>query len=221
MKVVLILSGGLDSTTLLYQLKKGGYTVFCLSFDYGQRHRIELDCARWTTRSLEINHIFLNLQSLQASGIFGKSALTTDILVPIGYYKDESMKQTVVPNRNMIMLSIAIAYAISIGASTVFYGAHAGDHTIYPDCRPEFVEKMNTVAAICDYSPIEIRTPFLNMTKGDIVKLGISLNVDYTHTWTCYNGGVRGVLSCGNCGSCQERLEAFKQNGLKDPLDYA
>jgi 7-cyano-7-deazaguanine synthase len=216
-RVIIILSGGMDSTTLLYRIIAEKKEVYALSFNYGQKHSKELLVAHQTTEKLHIPHKVLNLSLLQQSGIFGDSSLTSDVPVPEGYYTDESMKSTVVPNRNMLMLSIAIAYAISIRAEAVYYGAHAGDHAIYPDCRPTFVEKMQEVAKYCHYYPIDIRVPYLNQTKGDIVADGMKLGVDYSLTWTCYKGGER---SCGKCGSCQERLEAFAQNGIKDPLEY-
>lgn len=137
--------------------------------------------------------------------------------VPEGNYADENMKQTVVPNRNMVLLSIAAAYAIGIKANHLFYGAHAGDHTIYPDCRPAFVSAMTTAFHLCDWSDIILDVPYLHMTKGDIVKRGMSLNVDYSMTWTCYKGGEK---PCGKCGSCDERLAAFREAGIKDPVEY-
>jgi 7-cyano-7-deazaguanine synthase len=115
------------------------------------------------------------------------------------------------------MLSMAIAYAISNGAGTVYYGAHSGDHAIYPDCRPQFVDRMNAVANVCHYFPVTIEAPYLHITKADILKEGLQLKVDYGKTWTCYKGGVK---ACGKCGSCTERLEAFAINHVKDPLEY-
>jgi 7-cyano-7-deazaguanine synthase len=127
------------------------------------------------------------------------------------------MKSTVVPNRNMIMLSLAIAYAVSIGTDKVYYGAHAGDHAIYPDCRPEFLEKMNDVAAIANYEAVNIYAPYLDGNKETILEDGFVMGVDYADTWTCYNGRNK---ACGKCGACQERLEAFKAVGKTDPLMY-
>ncbi|MHA1339723.1 MAG: 7-cyano-7-deazaguanine synthase QueC [Promethearchaeota archaeon] len=216
-RVVLILSGGVDSTTLLYWLLDRKKEVFALSFDYGQKHKKELGMAKKTCEKLNVSHKVIDLSSLQIEGVFKSSALTSNKEIPEGHYTDEIMKTTVVPNRNMIMLSIAIAYAISHNCSEVYYGAHSGDHAIYPDCRPEFVKKMQEVAKICDYKPIFIKAPFLYFTKADIIKEGYRLNVDFSLTWTCYRGREK---ACGKCSSCIERLEAFKLNNLDDPLEY-
>ena len=215
MKTVLILSGGMDSTTLLYDLIDQGNEVYPISFNYGQRHSKELMLASKNCKRLGLEHKIVDLTSL--TSILDSSSLTGDIDVPEGYYKDENMKSTVVPNRNMIMLSIAVGYAINIGSDEVYYGAHAGDHDIYPDCRQEFVDALNDAAELCHYEPVYIFAPYLYMDKGDIVKRGLELNVPYEDTWTCYKGG---EYACGKCGSCVERLEAFKKNGVKDPIKY-
>ncbi|MBD3350607.1 MAG: 7-cyano-7-deazaguanine synthase QueC [Candidatus Lokiarchaeota archaeon] len=217
-KSVLILSGGMDSTTLLYKLVSEGKKIFALSFNYGQKHKKELKFARYNCKKLNVPHKIIDLSGLKEQGLFGKSSLTSEIDIPEGHYEEPTMKSTVVPNRNMIMLSIAISYAISIGAKTIYYGAHAGDHAVYPDCRPEFVEKMQKVAESCHYYPISINAPFLHIDKGDIVAQGLKLNVDYSKTWTCYKGQEK---ACGKCGSCVERLEAFEKNGISDPLQYS
>ena len=127
------------------------------------------------------------------------------------------MKSTVVPNRNMILLSLAIGYAVSLGADEVYYGAHSGDHAIYPDCRPIFVAKMNEVSAIANYEDVRIITPYLHQSKIEILADGLAMGLDYGETWTCYNGRDK---ACGKCGSCVERLEAFKKNNSVDPLEY-
>lgn len=214
-KAVIILSGGLDSTTLLYDIISQGYEVKAISFDYNQKHKKELDKAKLTCKKLNIEHKVLNLDVLNQ---IAPSALTRDDWsIPEGHYEDENMKQTVVPNRNMVLLSLATSYGVAEKADKLFYGAHAGDHEIYPDCRKEFVDKMSDVIKICDWHEVSLEAPYWNFTKGDIVKRGIELGVPYEDTWTCYKGLEK---ACGKCGSCQERLEAFSVNKLTDPLEY-
>lgn len=216
-RCVLILSGGMDSTTLLYRLIAEKKEVYTLSFHYGQKHSKELEVAKKTVKKLGVSHKLLDLRTLQESGLFGESSLTSDVPVPEGHYADENMKSTVVPNRNMIMLSMAIAYAVALNAGAVYYGAHAGDHAIYPDCRPEFVKAMQEAAKLCHFFPVKIEAPYLFQSKGDIVADGLKLKVDYSLTWTCYKGGQK---ACGKCGSCTERLEAFALNNAIDPVEY-
>lgn len=216
-RCVMILSGGMDSTTLLYRILHEQKEVYALSFNYGQKHKKELECAKKTCESLKISHKVIELNSLTTAGLFGQSSLTSAEAVPEGHYAAENMKSTVVPNRNMIMLSMAVAYAISLDCGSVYYGAHAGDHAIYPDCRPIFVERIQSLAEVCHYFPVQIIAPYLHQTKGDIVAEGTKLGVNYAQTWTCYKGGEK---ACGKCGSCTERLEAFMQNGIQDPLPY-
>ena len=214
-KAVLILSGGLDSTTLMYDLLNKGIEVHAISFFYGQKHSKELECAHTLCDKLGVPHKIIDLEVLND---LAPSALTrSDIDVPEGQYDSDNMKATVVPNRNMVMLALATTYAISIGANYVAYGAHAGDHTIYPDCRPKFVKYMTDAIASCDWSKVELLVPYLYMTKGEIVKVGLSLGVDYSSTWTCYKGGDK---ACGKCGSCTERLEAFAFANAVDPIEY-
>ena len=214
-KVVLILSGGVDSTTLLYWLINQNYEVKTLSFNYGQKHTKELEMAKRTCIKIGVDNKVIDLSNLKW---VLSSALTDDNWkIPEGDYKDEVMKQTVVPNRNMIMLSIAMGYAISLKFNKVAYGAHSGDHAIYPDCRPIFIQKIKELARVVDYEPVEIIDPFINKTKSDIVKIGTKLGVDYSLTWSCYKGKNK---ACGKCGTCVERLEAFKSNNLIDPIKY-
>jgi len=214
-KAVLILSGGLDSTTLMYDLLNKGIEVHAISFFYGQKHSKELECAHALCDKLGVPHKIIDLEVLNE---VAPSALTrSEIEVPEGQYDIDNMKATVVPNRNMVMLALATSYAISIGANYVAYGAHAGDHTIYPDCRPKFVRHMTDAIASCDWSKVELLVPYLYMTKGEIVKVGLSLGVDYSSTWTCYKGGDK---ACGKCGSCTERLEAFAFANAVDPIEY-
>lgn len=214
-KVVVIYSGGMDSFTVLHKALHNGLEVFPLTFNYGQRHVKEVEYARTVCQKLNLSHEIVDISAINR--LLQGSALTSNIDVPEGHYAEESMKATVVPNRNMIMLSLAIGYAVSKGANTVYFGAHSGDHAIYPDCRPEFVEKMNTVAKIANYQPVEITTPYLNQDKGQILADGLKMELDYSQTWTCYNGREK---ACGKCGSCVERLEAFANNNAIDPLAY-
>ncbi|MDB2373572.1 7-cyano-7-deazaguanine synthase QueC [Psychrosphaera haliotis] len=214
-KVVVIFSGGMDSYTVLNKAIKDGFDVYALTFDYGQRHVKEVQYAKRACEQLNIQHKIVDISAINS--IIAGSSLTDDIDVPDGHYESDSMKQTVVPNRNMILLSLAIGYAVSLEATKVYYGAHSGDHAIYPDCRPEFVEKMQNVAAIANYEPVDIAVPYINNDKIEILADGIEMGLDYSQTWTCYNGREK---ACGTCGACQERLEAFNKNGLTDPLEY-
>ena len=214
-KVVVIFSGGMDSFTVLNLAVKQGLEVFALSFNYGQRHKKELDYASLACKTLRVQHKIVDISAINQ--LIGGSSLTSDIDVSEGHYEEESMKSTVVPNRNMILLSMAVGYAVSINANKVYYGAHSGDHAIYPDCRPEFVHKMNDVCAIANYEAVEIVTPFLDVSKTAILTAGLVMGLDYNQTWTCYNGREK---ACGKCGACQERLEAFSENGVSDPLEY-
>lgn len=213
-KVVAILSGGMDSTTLVYNLVRDGFEVNALSFNYGQRHVKELEMAKKTCQNLGIPHKIIDLSNLNEI-LQGSSLTSSNIPTPHGKYNEESMKATVVPNRNMIMLSIAAGYAISIKAIALYYGAHAGDHTIYPDCRPEFIAQCRKTILLADWHNVHLEAPYSNMDKGDIVIRGTELNVPFENTWTCYEGG---EVPCGKCGACQEREEAFKKAKRNDPL---
>ncbi|WP_028864657.1 7-cyano-7-deazaguanine synthase QueC [Psychromonas aquimarina] len=215
-KVVVIYSGGMDSYTVLHKAIQQGLTPYALTFDYGQRHIKEIDVARSVCKELGVEHKVIDISAINE--LIGGSSLTDDSIdVALGHYQEENMITTVVPNRNMILLSLAIGYAVSIKAEKVYYGAHSGDHAIYPDCRPEFVEKMNDVAAIANYEKTEIFSPYLNSDKIGILKDGLAMGLDYGKTWTCYNGREK---ACGKCGSCVERLEAFAANGVTDPVPY-
>jgi 7-cyano-7-deazaguanine synthase len=215
MSKILILSGGLDSTTLLYDLKQKGDMVYALSFNYGQRHKRELKQAAATCNKLDVPHMILNISDI--ADVLDSALTTSGITIPEGHYESENMKVTVVPNRNLIMLAIAAGYAHKVAADSVYIAAHSGDHAIYPDCRASFFECAEAAINIGSYTNITIQTPYLELSKSDIVQRGIALDVDFTLTQTCYNGEEK---ACGKCGSCRERLEAFAANKLTDPIVY-
>lgn len=215
MKSVLLFSGGLDSTTALYSQLEAGNEVRCLSINYGQRHRKELMAARQIAQRLNVPLHILDLTSTRV--LLAGSSQTSDLDVPEGHYTEESMKLTVVPNRNMIMLSMAIGWAVSLKFDSVVYAAHSGDHAIYPDCRPEFVQAMQTAAKLCDWHSVQIEAPFVSFSKSEIVRKGTELHIPYQLTWSCYKGG---DVHCGKCGTCVERREAFELAGVIDPTTY-
>ena len=216
-RTIAIVSGGLDSTVLAHHIKNSSSSLLVglVTVDYGQRHRREIDCARQTAVDLDVPHHLLDLSSIRPH--IGSSVLTGDEPVPHGHYAAENMKVTVVPNRNMILMALAVGVAISERAECVVYGAHAGDRDVYPDCRREFVEAMKAAVALCDYNPPEIFAPFVGWSKAEVVQRGLELDVDFRNTWTCYEGG---QLACGRCGTCVERLEAFSMCSTEDPIDY-
>jgi len=203
MKTKLIYSGGMDSTVLLYHLIKRGHDVSCVSFRYGQRHSKELQCAAAICANLGIDHEILTLPPLRGSALVGVGE------IPHGHYAEESMKMTVVPNRNMIFIAHAVSLAITDGCSNVAYGAHHGDHAIYPDCRHDFVEAMSGAIIYCDWHQVTLLAPFLMLDKTGIAKVGRELSVPFDKTWTCYEGG---ETPCGKCGSCTERNEAINNS---------
>ena len=203
-KVVVILSGGMDSATLLEWLRKTGSECRALSFDYGQRHKKELKYASRFCRSRNVKHKVVDLKSI--TSLINNSALTGKKSVPHGHYEAPSMKQTVVPNRNMILLSIAIGYAENLGFQAVAFANHSGDHAIYPDCRPEFVQFLNKASTLGTYNAIRLYAPFTHLTKSEIAVLGKQLEIDFDDTWSCYEGG---RLPCNQCGTCVERIEAL------------
>jgi 7-cyano-7-deazaguanine synthase len=215
-KAVVVYSGGMDSYTVLHLALQQNYEVYALSFNYGQRHDKELVVAAWVCEDLGLPHKVVDISAINQL-LQGSSLTDKALQIPTGDYHIDNMKSTVVPNRNMILLSLAVGYAVSIGAGKVFYGAHAGDHTIYPDCRPEFVAAMNEVSTIANYEPVEIISPFLHASKIEILQLGLAMGLDYAHSWTCYNGRAK---ACGQCSSCRERLAAFAAQDMVDPLDY-
>jgi 7-cyano-7-deazaguanine synthase len=212
MKITTILSGGMDSVTLLYYALTKTKNIHCISFNYGQKHSKELEKAKQICKDLKIKHTLVDLKSITK---LLKSTLTTNKAIPHGHYAKDNMKATVVPNRNAIMLSIAYASAISDNSDVVYYGAHAGDHFIYPDCRPKFITAINKAFQIGNDTKLKIEAPFSKFTKTQIVKIGLELGVPFEKTWSCYEGKKR---PCLKCGTCIERTEAFMENDEKDPL---
>lgn len=217
MKTVVIYSGGLDSTVLLYLLRAQGDEVLALSVDYGQRHRVELEASDRICARLGIQHVTADLSSMRS--LLRGNSQTDSISVPHGHYTAENMKLTVVPNRNMLMLAVAGAWAISNKADQIAYGAHTGDHAIYPDCRPEFVEHLSRALVLADWHQVRVISPFIHLAKWQICKLGSELGVPFEMTYSCYEG--RSEAHCGQCGTCVERREAFKLAGVPDPTSYA
>lgn len=213
---VVILSGGLDSTAALFEAIARGYEPVALSFFYGQRHAIELSHAQELTQHLGIRHELVDISSI--NHLITNSALTNpSIPVPEGHYAAETMKATVVPNRNAIMLSIAFGFASNIDARAVFTGVHAGDHAIYPDCRPEFVRSFGMMESLALENSPTLIAPFIFNTKAEIVERGAKLSVPFSFTYSCYNGG---KTHCGRCSTCVERREAFELAGVVDPTEY-
>lgn len=222
-KSVVLLSGGLDSTVLLADRIDSGREVLAVSFDYGQRHARELLAAERIASHYAVRHRVLPVLALSRALEGAGSSQLSQVPVPHGHYADESMRVTVVPNRNMVMLALATAYAIAQEASEVAYAAHAGDHAIYPDCRPQFATAMRQAIALCDYkerAPLLV-TPFISVSKADIVQRGAASLVPFELTWSCYDP--QGLLPkhCGKCGTCVERREAFVLAGVTDPTEYA
>jgi 7-cyano-7-deazaguanine synthase len=216
-KAVVLLSGGLDSTTLLYWVVKEGRKPYVLSFDYGQRHKKELEFAKRTCEKLKAEHKIIDLTSVHE--LLQGSALTSEsVSVPEEHYTHETQKATIVPNRNAIMLNIAVGYAVSIGADRVFYAAHHNDRAIYPDCREEYIQSQNETAKLANEMPeLEIVAPFVQKTKADIVKIAGELGVPFEDTWSCYKGEEK---ACGVCGTCRERIEAFELSEFEDAIEY-
>lgn len=214
-RALVVLSGGMDSVTALAWAAQAYSEVHALTANYGQRHSREIDAAiiqagRYAQR--------WDLVDLTPIGkLLTGSALTDDVEVPRGHYAEPTMKATVVPNRNAILANVAAGVAVARDLEVIVMGVHAGDHAIYPDCRPEFIDGLASMLAIANYSPIGVDAPFLHLDKLGILRIGHALGVDYADTWTCYVGGEK---ACGTCGSCSERLEAFDMLGRPDPLEY-
>ncbi len=219
-KAVIIFSGGIDSTTLLYSSVKKGFDVDCITFNYGQKHSKEIDSALKVSNALGVPHRVIDLSELRE--LLSGSALTdanVDIPeVPETAEHYDTLKSTIVPNRNAIFLAIAVGYAVSKSADNVFFGAHHSDRGVYPDCRQEFVESFQTSERLATANPdLNIRAPFVDMDKSQIVKLGAGLGVPFKETWSCYKGG---RVHCGVCSSCRERKRAFLESGVPDPTGY-
>ncbi len=219
-KAVAVVSGGIDSSTLLYNLAKNGFESHALTFLYGQKHSKEIQAAKDIASSLGIEHKVIDISSIRE--ILDSSALINPDLpipkVPETAEHYDALKVTIVPNRNSIFLALAVAYASRIGADRVFYGAHFSDRGVYPDCRKEFVDAfMHAERVATENFELTVEAPFVDMNKGDVVKLGIRLGVPYHMTWSCYGGG---SVHCGTCSSCRERKRAFIEAGVKDPTEY-
>ena len=211
---VIILSGGMDSVTLLYDQQ--ARIALAVTFDYGSKHNArEIPFARLHCHRLGIPHVVIPLDFMTT--YFKSSLLEGGEAIPEGHYTADNMKSTVVPFRNGIMLSVAIGIAESNGLQYVMMANHSGDHTIYPDCRPEFVAAMSEAARTGTFPGITLLCPFTNLTKGQIAARGSELGIDYSETWSCYKGGDK---HCGRCGTCVERHEAFVEAGISDPTEY-
>ena len=216
MKVVVLLSGGMDSVTALYSADRDHEVMATLSFDYGSKHNArEIPFAAWHSAKLGVRHEAVDLGFVD--GLFESDLLNSGGEIPDGHYEEESMKRTVVPFRNGIMLSIAAGVAESIGAEGVVIAAHAGDHAIYPDCREGFMRPMAEAMKAGTYAGVDVIRPFIDLDKAGIVAEGMGLGVDFSMTWSCYKGGEK---QCGRCGTCVERIEAFDDSGVADPTEY-
>jgi len=215
-KVVVLCSGGMDSVTALYAAYEDHEVVASLSFHYGSKHNDrEIPFAKWHSEHLRVPHYTINL------GFIGEQ-FDSDLLkkggeIPKGHYEEESMKKTVVPFRNGIMLSIAAGFAESKGAEGLVIAAHSGDHAIYPDCREDFMQAMGDAIRLGTYAQIELLRPFINTDKAGIAEMGRNMEIDFSKTWSCYVGG---EVHCGECGTCVERREAFILSGVPDPTVY-
>lgn len=211
---VIVYSGGLDSTTLLYDERER--VALAVTFDYGSNHAArEIACARHHCALLGIEHLVIELGFM--SRYFQSSLLSGADAIPSGNYDEENMKSTVVPFRNGIMLSIACGLAESRGLKRVLIANHGGDHAIYPDCRPEFIDAMDAAMRAGTYVNVEIAAPYTNLSKADLVRRGAKLGIDYGQTYSCYRGGEQ---HCGTCGTCTERRDAFREAGIPDPTKY-
>ena len=211
---VIIVSGGMDSTTLLYDRRDE--IALAISFDYGSNHNArEIAYANIHCKRLGIEHITIPLDFMHK--YFRSSLLEGADAIPEGHYADENMKSTVVPFRNGIMLAVAAGVAESRNLTKLLIANHGGDHTIYPDCRPEFISAMDSATNAGTYVGVRVVAPYTNITKGDIARIGKKLGIDYAETWSCYKGGEK---HCGKCGTCVERKEALAYAGIEDTTEY-
>jgi len=215
-KVVVLISGGMDSVAALYEARQRYEVVGAVSFDYGsKRYHKEIPFAAWHCKRVGIPHRTIRLGFVDE--LFKSDLLQSGGSIPDGHYQELTMKQTVVPFRNGIMLSIAGGYAESIEANGLVIAAHCGDHAIYPDCREDFMKSMADAIRLGTYAAVEILRPFIHNTKAEIAQRGHELGVDFAQTWSCYKGG---EIHCGTCGTCVERREAFMLAELPDPTVY-
>ncbi len=218
MRTIVVCSGGLDSVSLAYKIAAEAELLRLVTFDYGQRHNKEIDFARTCAQRLGVPCDVVDISAV--GKLLSGSALTDDVDVPDGHYAEDSMKLTIVPNRNAIMLTIAFGIAAAQKAEAVATAVHGGDHFIYPDCRPEFVDAFEAMQkqALDGYADIRLYTPFVHIPKSAIVTEGARHNTPFADTWSCYKGG---EVHCGRCGTCVERREAFHLAGISDPTVYA
>lgn len=211
---LIVLSGGMDSTTLLYDY--ADRIALAVTFNYGSNHNArEIECARYHCSRLGIELVQVDMPFV--GRLFESSLLSGADNIPDGDYDEENMRSTVVPFRNGIMLAVAAGIAESRGLSSLMMANHSGDHAIYPDCRPGFVDAMSRAISEGTYEHIGIFAPYTNLTKTDIARRGTALGVDYSHTYSCYKGGEK---HCGRCGTCTERRQSFAQAGIPDPTVY-
>lgn len=218
MNTLVVCSGGLDSVSLAHMLAAGRALGAIVTFDYNQRHRREIDYARLAAERLGVPFHLVDIQTIGA--VLTGSALTDAVDVPDGHYAEDTMKATIVPNRNAIMLTIAFGLAASRGMDAVAIAVHGGDHFIYPDCRPGFIDAFAAMQAkaLDGFAEVRLLAPFAEDTKADIVRAGARAGTPFAQTWSCYKGG---EMHCGRCGTCVERREAFEIAGVDDPTVYA
>ncbi len=211
---LMVVSGGMDSTTMLYEYSDR--IALAVTFNYGSNHNArEIECARYNCAKLGIELVIVDMPFV--GQLFESSLLSGADAIPEGNYDDKNMRSTVVPFRNGIMLAVAAGMAESRGLKRLMMANHGGDHAIYPDCRPGFVDAMSRAISEGTYAHVTIDAPYTNITKTDIARRGAALGIDYSHTYSCYKGGEK---HCGRCGTCTERRQAFADAGIPDPTEY-